>query len=97
MVDIVEKEVKMEDKKKLPYPSQGDNVDKAIIDILNKCEHSISINTLKNRYMKSVLDFDNRVERLSKTVDGFKLWEEKKPTLQVGTDWMYKEQTEDSI
>lgn len=81
--------------KTLVYPEGCDNIDKAIIDIINNSQKSMSIFTLKNKLLKQAFNFDERLERLTKIVKGLKMWEQIKPTPQIGTEVQQKDSQED--
>lgn len=71
------------------YPEWADHFDKGLIDIVINAKKSMSINTLKNEFLKRCFNFNERIERLCNT--GFlKRWEQEKPTLQIGTEEDYK-------
>lgn len=71
------------------YPKWADSIDKGIIDIVINAKHSLSINTIKNTLLNKIVNFNERIERLCEK--GYlKRWEEKKPTLQIGTEEYFK-------
>ena len=95
MIEIKEKEQKpivTFDK----YPDWADDVDKVIINIIANATRAMSINTLKNQYLHKALNFDERVNKIVEKVPGIKLWEQPKPTLQVGTIENYKKAMEEA-
>lgn len=93
--ELAERAKKGEIIKTLTYPDGADNVDKAIIDIINSSNRSMSINTLKNKYLKTTLNFEERIQKLAKVCKGLRTWEKKKETLQIGTEKEYVDSIEE--